>query len=301
MRSVPSSDGLGFARLLRAHRGRARLTQEELAERARLSVRTLRDLERGRTRYPHRASVRRLAAALELTGEDRLTFEAAPPPRPLMALPLAPAAPPGATVVLPLPGRGRFPERGSSSEPDPFPALGPFPEYGPSRGRGTSREWGLSPEWALPPVSDSVALSRLLPLREAEDAVMIASGGGRPAVVTVTGPAGTGKTTLAVQCAHVLRRRMGMDALFVDLGRDRRDARELRAALRLARLGLAASPASGGRCLLLIDGADGRRDGSAAGRVPPLLTLGFTGIVVTGREPIAGLVPSRRIVLTDPG
>ncbi|MGW2195698.1 helix-turn-helix transcriptional regulator [Streptosporangium sp. NPDC001682] len=79
MRSALLSDSLGFAQLLRTHRDKARLTQEELAERARLSVRTLRDLERGRTRYPHRTSVRRLAAALELTGEDRVTFEAAPP------------------------------------------------------------------------------------------------------------------------------------------------------------------------------------------------------------------------------
>ncbi|GAA2989037.1 hypothetical protein GCM10017559_06200 [Streptosporangium longisporum] len=375
-----------FAQLLRTHRGRVRLTQEELAERARLSVRTLRDLERGRTRYPHRTSVRRLATALELTGEDRLTFEAAPQPRPLAPLPgmtgppsgasarlsAAPAVPPcGERDVLvfpervvPFPERGLSPDRGSFPDRGPFSERGLSPERGPSSERGFSLERGslpdrgLSPErgpspehapfpgrglfaerlpapgrsrapgrtpaqerapfpervpfpgrvpagraeeWALPAVSDSVALSRLPLLREIEDAVMIASCSGRPTVVTVTGPAGTGKTTLATQCAHVLRQRMGLDALFVDLGRDRRDPRELRAALRLARLGLAASPASGGRCLLLADDADGRWDGSATGRVQPLLALGFTGIIVTGREPIAGLVPSRHLVLTHPG
>ncbi|MET7334470.1 helix-turn-helix transcriptional regulator [Nonomuraea sp. NPDC005650] len=65
-----------LADLVRAHRGRARLTQEELAERASLSVRALRDLERGRTRFPRRTSLRRLAAALDLTDADRVAFEA---------------------------------------------------------------------------------------------------------------------------------------------------------------------------------------------------------------------------------
>ncbi|MGW1739840.1 helix-turn-helix domain-containing protein [Nocardia sp. NPDC001965] len=41
-----------------------RLSQEELAERARISVRALRDIERGKTRFPHPESVRRLATAL---------------------------------------------------------------------------------------------------------------------------------------------------------------------------------------------------------------------------------------------
>ncbi|WP_436762696.1 helix-turn-helix domain-containing protein [Streptosporangium sp. V21-05] len=242
MRSALLSDSLGFAQLLRTHRDKARLTQEELAERARLSVRTLRDLERGRTRYPHRTSVRRLAAALELTGDDRLTFEAAPP-RSL-----------GAPAVAP------------------------------------------PPEWALPSVSGTVALSRLPLLREVEDTVSVASGGGEPALVTVTGPAGVGKTTLATQCALVLRQRMGLDVLFLDLGRDRRDPRELRDAVRLARIARMTSPVSGGRCLLLLDDAHGA-DGLSEGRVPPLLALGFTGVVVTGREPLTELVPSRHIAL----
>ena len=64
-----------FARLLRSHRDRTRLSQEQLAERAQLGVRTLRDIERGRTRYPRPDSVRRLAAALALTGDERTTFE----------------------------------------------------------------------------------------------------------------------------------------------------------------------------------------------------------------------------------
>jgi transcriptional regulator with XRE-family HTH domain len=56
-----------FGDVLRAHRMTARLTQEELAERAQLSVRAIADLERGRTARPRLSSVQRLATALELT------------------------------------------------------------------------------------------------------------------------------------------------------------------------------------------------------------------------------------------
>ena len=53
---------------MRARRARLGLTQEELAERAGLSERTLRNLEGGRIRRPYPDTIRRLADALELTG-----------------------------------------------------------------------------------------------------------------------------------------------------------------------------------------------------------------------------------------
>jgi tetratricopeptide (TPR) repeat protein/transcriptional regulator with XRE-family HTH domain len=56
--------------LLRSLRQRAMLTQEELAERSGVSVSTIAGLESGRTRAPRRGSVRLLAAALGLTGEQ---------------------------------------------------------------------------------------------------------------------------------------------------------------------------------------------------------------------------------------
>src|SRR5207248_7504779 len=55
-----------FAALLRRHRLLPGLSQEVLAERARLSVRGISDLERGVRRVPHPATIARLAEALGL-------------------------------------------------------------------------------------------------------------------------------------------------------------------------------------------------------------------------------------------
>ncbi len=60
--------------MLRSARGRAGLTQEELATRAELSVRTLRSLELDATATPRAGSVTRLADALGLTAGDRRIF-----------------------------------------------------------------------------------------------------------------------------------------------------------------------------------------------------------------------------------
>jgi transcriptional regulator with XRE-family HTH domain len=72
-----AGDHVSLGGLVRAHRGRLRLTQEELAERAGLSERTLRNLEGGRIHRPYPDTIRRLADALELTGRHRDQFQAA--------------------------------------------------------------------------------------------------------------------------------------------------------------------------------------------------------------------------------
>ena len=59
-----------FGRLLREHRLSAGLSQEELAERAGLSVRAVSDMERGRTTHPYPRSVRLLVVALGLSAGD---------------------------------------------------------------------------------------------------------------------------------------------------------------------------------------------------------------------------------------
>src|SRR5580692_1970411 len=65
-----------FAGLLRKLRTGAHLTQEELAEAARLSPRAVSDLERGIAAAPRRETVRLLADALGLAGQTRAEFEA---------------------------------------------------------------------------------------------------------------------------------------------------------------------------------------------------------------------------------
>src|SRR4051812_42991734 len=59
-----------FAQVLARHRAAASLTQEQLADRAGLSVRGLRYLERGE-RVPYPDTVSRLAEALRLSAEER--------------------------------------------------------------------------------------------------------------------------------------------------------------------------------------------------------------------------------------
>jgi predicted ATPase/DNA-binding XRE family transcriptional regulator len=63
--------------LLRELRRAAGLTQEELAQGARVGVRTLRDLETGRAVRPQRSTVDLLASALGLEGAERERFVAA--------------------------------------------------------------------------------------------------------------------------------------------------------------------------------------------------------------------------------
>lgn len=66
-----------FGVLLRRHRTAARLTQEELAERAGISLRGLVALENGERLRPHRDTVRLLGDALQLADPMRAQFEAA--------------------------------------------------------------------------------------------------------------------------------------------------------------------------------------------------------------------------------
>ena len=68
---------LSFGGLLRQFRAEARLTQEELAEAAGLSSRSVSDLERGINRTARKDTAVLLADALSLTGQVRVLFAAA--------------------------------------------------------------------------------------------------------------------------------------------------------------------------------------------------------------------------------
>ncbi|MFJ9622962.1 helix-turn-helix domain-containing protein [Streptomyces sp. NPDC101181] len=70
-------DTASFAELLKNHRSRYGLTQQQLADFATLSVRAIRDLESGRVRRPRRESVGLLADALRLSDPERQQLHAA--------------------------------------------------------------------------------------------------------------------------------------------------------------------------------------------------------------------------------
>ncbi|HEX5415352.1 MAG TPA: helix-turn-helix transcriptional regulator [Chloroflexota bacterium] len=76
-----SSSDREFGWLLRTHRMARGLTQETLAERAEVGVRTIQGLERGDS-VPQRATLLRLSQALALSPPEHARFEAAAPPAP---------------------------------------------------------------------------------------------------------------------------------------------------------------------------------------------------------------------------
>jgi len=65
-----------FGTLLKQYRVAAGLSQEALAERAKLSTRGVQDIERGVNRTPHLHTVELLADALQLTAGERIALEA---------------------------------------------------------------------------------------------------------------------------------------------------------------------------------------------------------------------------------
>ncbi|MCW6010306.1 helix-turn-helix domain-containing protein [Micromonospora sp. CPCC 205371] len=158
-----TTTGAGVARtrpgalgeLLVRHRTAAGLAQRELAERCGLSERAIRDLERG-VRTPRTHSVRAVAAALGLTGDDLRAFLAAA--RPVTAL-----------------------------EAPPVPAV---PPHAPGDLIGRDRD-----------------------LRALADLAT----GARHRLITVTGPAGVGKSRLAAELAATLAPRTGLAVRTLDL------------------------------------------------------------------------------------
>ena len=179
---APAAGALG--ELLRRHRQRRGLTQGELAARGapELSVNTIGNLERGRTR-PYRHTLETLCTALGLDEPERAAVFAAwrararaagpgPPPQATAAAP--PAPPPPAVAASGALGLGRL----GSFPASPAPLVGREAEIRQICERLSGRE------------------SRLL---------------------TLTGPAGVGKTRLALAVAERLLGSVPDGGYFVDL------------------------------------------------------------------------------------
>ena len=274
--------GLGFAELLRQLRAEARLTQEELAEAAGLSPRSVSDLERGIHPTARKDTAALLAGALGLAEPVRTLFVAAARGRAPVAEVLtamraeaAPAAPGGAMPP----------------EADGTPPGAP----------------GVVPRQL--PAGAAFFAGREAELKQLDALLGQAAGGGPDepggAVVisAVAGMAGVGKTALAVHWARNVAGRFPDGQLYVNLrGYDAEGAAVtpeevtgwFLTALGVpasqipadapARCGLYRSVLAGRRVLIVLDNA---RD---AAQVRPLLP-GSAGclVVVTSRSALAGL------------
>jgi predicted ATPase/transcriptional regulator with XRE-family HTH domain/Tfp pilus assembly protein PilF len=149
---------LPFAALLRRYREAARLTQDELAERAGLSPNAIGLLERGERQRPYPHTIRALATALGLAPhEQRALVESA-----------------------------RRPTARASPRTSAIPS-GPLP-------RPTASLVGRE--------TDVAAVERLI---------------GQSPLVTVTGPGGVGKTTLALAIARSINERVADGVVWVSL------------------------------------------------------------------------------------
>jgi tetratricopeptide (TPR) repeat protein/transcriptional regulator with XRE-family HTH domain len=259
------TDIAAFGAWLRSCRESAGLSQEQLAERAGLSIRAIRNLEHGHIEHPHPGTLQRLADALSLHGQPRASFITA-----------ASRTPPRATTLPRVP-RQRVPRSGG------WPAV---PRQLPTPVRQfTGRQAEVT---ALAGLLGHVGAS-------APAAMMISA---------IGGTAGVGKTALAVYWAHQVAERFPDGQLYVNLrgydpaGRPVQPAEAIRGFLDAlevppgripaslqAQAGLYRSLLSGRQMLIVLDNA------ANAAQVRPLLP-GGSGclVVVTSRSQLSGLV-----------
>ena len=277
MRDGGSGGGapLSFAGLLRQFRAEARLTQEELAEAAGLSPRSVSDLERGINRTARKDTAVLLADALSLTGQVRVLFVAAARGR-------APAA-----EVLAARPDGADGESAAAATRSLPRDIGSF----------TGRE----PE-----------LARLLStLTDVAGVADVPSDRGALGICVIDGMPGVGKTTLAVHAAHRLAGHFPDGQFFLPLHAHTPGQRPVSPPDALASLLLTAGVAvqqippgvaaragrwrdhvAGKRILLLLDDAAGHE------QVRPLLP-GSPGslVLVTSRRRLTALEDSAVISL----
>lgn len=248
--------------LLRGHRLAAGLTQAELAARAGVGVRTVRDLERGRATRPQRTTVDLLADALGLTGPVRQAFLVAARPAPAHAVPgraashLPVSGPDAAQAAVPGRAASHLPVTGSAPTDPGTPIALPQPV--PLLGRDRD-------------VAELVAL-----LSEHR-------------VVSLVGLAGVGKTALALTVAHTAAAEhpAGVAGVLVGEGSDAADVLAASAAvLGVNRLADLPCRLAGRPALLLVDAVE-RAPVPVAEALRALVAAAPTlRVLVTGRRPV---------------
>jgi tetratricopeptide (TPR) repeat protein/transcriptional regulator with XRE-family HTH domain len=274
--------GTGFANLLRQLRAEAGLTQEELAEAAGLSPRTVSDLERGLSQTARKRTAILLADVMELTGQARVLFVAAGRGR-VPAAEVQAARTGDAPLVL---TAAALLDRQAPATATVPAHLVPVPRELPADVAAFTGR-----------VTELAALSKLLS----------ASGGGTipgPVLIAAaSGTAGVGKSALVVHWAHQVADQFPDGQLYVNLrgydpGRPMPPADALAGFLRALGVPRQDIPArleeraaryrsllAGRRMVVVLDNA------GEAEQVRPLLP-GAPGCVVavTSRDALAGLV-----------
>ena len=261
----------GFGPLLRQLRDDAGLTQEELAEAASLSARSISDLERGVNATARKETARLLADALGLTGPRRAHFEA---------------------IAC---GRGQATSPGANAGSSPGLGSGLVAAATRTLPRDISGFTGRGAELA----------------RLTAGLADTAATGGVVGIHAIGGMAGIGKTTLAVHAAHRLAGRFPDGQIFLPLHahtpgqRPVDPADALASLLRAAGLGADAIPAgldaragcwrdclAGKKVLLVLDDAAGHE------QVRPLLP-GTAGslVLITSRRRLTALEDATAISL----
>ncbi|MEV0381491.1 tetratricopeptide repeat protein [Nonomuraea sp. NPDC050643] len=290
--------------LLRSWRERALLTQEQLAARAGLNVRSVRRLEAGELRRPRSTSVRSLAAALELDDAELAALTRAANANAEDSRRAADESAPGS--------------RSASGTAEDFPPAGSTPWADGGEGSPHvvgGRVAGL--RWATGSGGPRREAPRQLPVdvpafvgRARELALLGEVGDAATVVITaIDGMAGVGKTALAVHAAHRLAPRFPDGDLFVDLHGYTQGVAAADPADTLARvLGVLGVPGesipqhaddraalyrsvlAGRRMLIVLDNA------ADEAQVRPLLPgVGGCVVLVTSRRRLVGLDDARTV------
>jgi transcriptional regulator with XRE-family HTH domain len=263
----------GFGELVRSYRVAAGLTQEELAFRSGLGMRTISDIERGRTARPRRSSLDLLCRALDLDDRARQDLGAA--------------------------------FRPSQTGADRHAAGLRFRPYR-AAGGGRRGESVTEPP-AVPrqlPITARHVVGRADELNSLDDLLDRAGRDyGAAGIRVISGTVGVGKTTLALRWAHRAAEAFPDGQIYVDLCgfgpsepmAPARAVQDLLTALHVppkripasqeARVGLYRSLVSGKRMLIILDNA------RATAQVRPLLPgSSACAVIVTSRNQLTSLV-----------
>ncbi|MGW4467813.1 ATP-binding protein [Micromonospora sp. NPDC004704] len=260
-------DATCFPELLRTLRRAAGMTQADLAVRAGVGVRTVRDLERGRAQRPQRTTVELLASALRLAGAERAEFI-------VSARGQNPAGTePGSANPVGIAGSG------AGTVNNGVPAAVPV-------GRPAATGLGLPAPGAL--IGRDVEVPELAGL-------LTGGTGAAPSVVSLVGLAGVGKTALALAVAdRVTPQHPGGVAGIVvtDLSTESDVLSAVATVFGVGRAQDLAARLAGGPSLLLVDAVE-RAPGAVAGALHRLIAGAPTlRVLATGRHPV-GLAGER--------